>query len=88
MIIMSTKELNFVSECLKGMDCRDCPVCRADDITWNQLEKDFTGENSDFKDDLQLYYMVKAKRKIFEQKKNGEYLTLSEPEALHMLSRY
>lgn len=85
---MSIKELNFVNECLKGMNCKNCQVCKADAISWNQLEKDFSVDNSDFKDDLQLYYKVKAKRKIFEQTKNGEYLTLSEPETLNMLSRY
>ncbi len=87
MITMSTISLSNVEACLKGKDCRDCPSCQAESDSWHQLESDFS-ENSNFQHDLQLYYQVKAKRKIFLQEKNGEYLTLSEPEALNMLSRY
>lgn len=85
---MSTKELNFVNECLKGMECKNCSKCVAEKISWNRLEEDFIRDDVDFSDDLRIYYQVKGKRKIFDQQKNGEYLTLSEPEMLHMFSRY
>ena len=85
---MSDAKNNYVEECLKGKKCKDCPTCIADAQSWHQLELDFSETNSNFALDLQTYYLVKGKRKIFEQEKNGEYITLSEAEALHMFSRY
>lgn len=87
MILMSISNLPFVEACLKGKNCNDCPTCQADAESWHQLEQDFS-EGKSFTLDLQLYYQVKAKRKIFLQEKNGEYVTISEPEMLNMLSRY
>ena len=84
---MSTSALPNTEACLKGKNCKDCPTCKADIESWHQLELDFA-EGRSFQQDLQLYYQVKAKRKIFLQEKNGDYITLSEPETLHMLSRY
>lgn len=85
---MPSQNLSAVYDCLQGKNCADCPTCQADVESWRQLETDFFKDNASFTEDLKLYYRVTAKRKIYEQKKKGEYLTLSEPEALHMLSRY
>ena len=85
---MSKINSQYIQECLKGKNCSDCKVCNAEIDAWNQLESDFTETGKNFMLDLQLYYQVKGKRKIFEQNQQGIYLTISEPETLVMLSRY
>lgn len=85
---MSTVDIKIVEACLQGMDCKNCPTCHASLESWRKLEQDFAEGNTNYVPDLEIYYQVKAKRKIFEQTKNGGYLTLSEPEMLNMMSRY
>ena len=85
---MSKVNSQYIQDCLKGKNCLDCKVCNAEIDAWNQLESDIAETGKNFMEDLQTYYQVKGKRRIFEQKEHGEYLTLSEPETLGMLSRY
>lgn len=85
---MQNKNLHFVNDCLKGKTCNQCKVCNADIEAWNQLESDFSEHSTDYTNDLKLYYTIRAKRKTFEQEKNGEFLVISEPETLNMLARY
>lgn len=84
-----SKEISpFIVECLKGKNCSDCNICKAEMESWKQLELDFKESGKNFIEDLQIYYQVKGKRKIFKQDQQNAFLTLSEPEALQMLSRY
>ena len=85
---MLNKKFPFVEECLKGKNCNNCKVCNADIESWNQLESDFSENNTDYTNDLKIYYTIRGKRKSYLQKKNSEYLVISEPEALNILSRY
>ena len=79
---MSTINTKLVETCLQGMECKNCMDCKAEKESWSKFEQDKST------DDLRMYYMVKAKRKAFEQKSKGEYLTISEPEMLGILARY
>ena len=85
---MSKPNLNLVENCLQGKECKACLYCEAEVESWNKLEQDFTNNTYNFYEDLNKYLMVKGKRKCFEQKEKGEYLTISEPEALQIFSRY
>lgn len=85
---MSKEISSFIVECLKGKNCSDCNICKAEMESWKQLELDFTESGKNFIDDLQIYYQVKGKRKIFKQSQQNTLLNLSEPEMLNMMSRY
>lgn len=79
---------SVVENCLSGQECKNCLYCVADKESWDLIEEDIAERSCTIIDDLKMYYKVKSKRKIFEQKQKGDYITLSEPESMNMLARY